>query len=204
MPASPAHAGRFRIGWADLYVEFLKFTPFDAALHSLVVVRMICNLRFFHDGFQRAVAEGLDFSSRGSLGAALAFFVEFCAGKVQLNATLWTLTPAYVQNLPAVPAGHVALPSEVEFVVHLEVGMARKPSGSMHPLAATLAILPGWPSHLGRDTPHFQDACAELFDVAGSNRANWAATPPRRQALAVAATIAQLAPPVKLTIPRPA
>ena len=41
MPVCPAHAGRFRIGWADLYVEFLKFTPItpiDAALHSLVVM----------------------------------------------------------------------------------------------------------------------------------------------------------------------
>jgi hypothetical protein len=168
-----------------------------------VVVRIICNLRFFHDGFQRAVADGLDFAPRGSLGAALAFFVEFCAGRVELDATPWTLMPACVQNLPAVPAGYEALPAEVEYIVHLEVGMAREPSGSMHPLAAALAVLPGWPSLLGRDTPHFRDACTELFDVAGTNRANWAATPPRRQALAVAATISQLAPPIKLTIAVP-
>ena len=56
---------------------------------------------------------------------------------------------------------------------------------------------------MGRDTPHFQDACTELFDIAGASRANWAATPPRRQALAVAATVSQLAPPVKLTIAVP-
>ena len=70
MPASPAHAGRFRIGWADLYVEFLKFTPMDAALHSSVVVRIIANLRFLHDGFQRAVADGLDFSVAARLASA--------------------------------------------------------------------------------------------------------------------------------------
>ena len=73
----------------------------------------------------------------------------------------------------------------------------------MHPLAALLAILPGWASHLGRDLPHFQDAASELYDIAGTNRANWAATPPRRQALAVAATVAQLAPPPKLTVAVP-
>ena len=54
MPACPGHAGRFRVGWAELYIEFLKFTPIDAALHSSVVVRIIGNLRFFHDSFQRA------------------------------------------------------------------------------------------------------------------------------------------------------
>ena len=47
---------------------------------------------------------------------------------------------------------------------------------------------------------HFQDACTELFDIAGASRANWAATPPRRQALSPSPrrrrrTVAQLAPP---------
>ena len=31
MPACPGHAGRFRVGWSELYIEFLKFTPIDAA-----------------------------------------------------------------------------------------------------------------------------------------------------------------------------
>ena len=91
------------------------------------MVRTVGSLRFFHDGFQRAVTDGLDFSSRGSLGAALVAFVEFCSSRVQVDHTPWIITPALVQVLPAVPGGHAALPAEVAFVVHLELGMARKP-----------------------------------------------------------------------------
>ena len=46
--------------------------------------------------------------------------------------------------------------------------MAKKATGSMNPLAAILAVLPGWASHLGRDSTHFQDAAGELYDAAGA------------------------------------
>ena len=115
MPASPLHPGRFRVSWTDMWGEFLKFTPIDAALHANLVVRTIGSLRFFHDGFQRAVADGLDFSARGSFGAAKVVFVEFCTSRVQVNPTPWALISALVQNLPAPPAGHAALPAGGEF-----------------------------------------------------------------------------------------
>ena len=71
MPPSPPHAGRFRISWTDLWIEFLKFTPIDAALHVNMVVRTVGSLKLFHDSFQRAVGDGLDFSSRGSMRAVV-------------------------------------------------------------------------------------------------------------------------------------
>lgn len=149
MPADPASPSRYRIRWTDLWMEFLKFTPVDTAMHSTLVVRMIGNLRFFHDGFQRAVGDGLDSSPRGSLGLALAAFVEFCTEKVQADKTPWVLNATNVQNLPAVPANHGALPAEVEYVVHLEVGMLRRATGSQQPprrppvSASWLGITPG-------------------------------------------------------------
>ena len=88
--------------------------------------RYVGNLRMIHDGFQRAVAAGLDFSSRGSAPAALAAFTEFCTAKVQENPTPWAITAACLQTLPIVPAGHAPLPDEAEWFTHLEFGIDGK------------------------------------------------------------------------------
>ena len=45
----------YRISWTEIHIELLKFIPIDAALHVNMVVRTIGSLRYFHDGFQRAV-----------------------------------------------------------------------------------------------------------------------------------------------------
>jgi hypothetical protein len=178
LPPTPGAAGRFRVSWTALWIEWLKFSPLDAALHATLVARSIGNLRLLHDGFQRAVAGGLDFSVRGSPEGALAAFSEFCMVQVQTNPIAWTVHAANIQALPAVPAGAPALPAGSEWFLHLEFGMGRKATGSLLPLSAILAVLPGWPSHLGRGAMPFQDASGELFDIAGSNRAiPWPAVP---------------------------
>ena len=47
---APGAAGRFRVSWVCLWIEWLKFSPLDAGLYATAVARSIGNLRLFHDG----------------------------------------------------------------------------------------------------------------------------------------------------------
>ena len=117
--------------------------------------------------------------------------MRYAREHAQSNPASWVLTAAQLQTLPAVPAAAPALPAHAEWFLHLEFGMALDQSGSPLTLAALLAVLPGWCSHLGRAGMAFEDSATELNDMVELSRPNWAATAPRRRALAVAAHVCQ-------------
>ena len=182
-----AGGGRFGIPWTDMWVAMLKIYSIDYAQHGTACMSRIITLNELHDAIMRCVMAGMAFTVIGSVEGALAAFVRYAREHAQSNPASWVLTAAQLQTLPAVPAAAPALPAPAEWFLHLEFGMALDQSGSPLTLAALLAVLPGWCSHLGRAGMAFEDSATELNDMVEASRPNWAATAPRRRALAIAA-----------------
>ena len=131
---------------------------------------------------------GMQFTSLGSLDAAVAEVVRCAKAHMATDPNQWGMTPALIQVLPAAPAPvAAALPVECQWFVHLEFGMVCSSAGSPLSLAAILAVLPGWASYVSRATATFQDCAQEFDDMVGETRATW--TTPRRRALAIAAYV---------------
>lgn len=196
-----AGGGRFAIPWSDMWVAMLKIYSIDYAQHGTACMSRIITLNELHDAIMRCVMAGMAFTVIGSVEGALAAFVRYAREHAQSNPASWVLAAAQLQALPAVPAAAPALPAPAEWFLHLEFGMALDQSGSPLTLAALLAVLPGWCSHLGRAGMAFEDSATELNDMVELSRPNWAATAPRRRALAVAAHVCQRLQSFELVLP---
>ena len=147
----------------------------------------------------------MQFQSLGSCEAALAEFVFYSKAHAAANPGQWGYTPALNQVLPNAPAAAAAaLPLECQWVVELEFGMVASAAGSPLALAALLAVLPGWASHVSRANAAFQDCAQELDDMVGESRANWPATAPRCRALAISAYTSHRLQHSDLVLPVPA
>ena len=205
MPASATTAGRYIVPWIDVHIACLKVHKVDAALQGTLCSRSLFSLRGCHDAFSRAVAQGMQFVSLGSCEAALAEFVFYSKAHAAANPGQWGYTPALNQVLPNAPAAAAAaLPLECRWFVELEFGMVASAAGSSLALAALLAVLPGWTSHVSRANAAFQDCAQELDDMVGESRANWPATVPRRRALAISAYASHRLQHSDLVLPVPA
>ena len=196
----PATPGRFLVPWSHVWIEILKVSTLDPALHGTPCISRICSLRAVHDAFQRAVAAGLSFVVLGSLELALSAFTVAAYRDSLQNPNTWVINAAGVQALPNAPAATAPLPAECLYLPSVEFEMVTH-EGRLLPLAALLAVLPGWSSHVSRALPAFQDAASELDDMVGESRMNWVGLAPRRRALAIVAHMDQRLQSYDLILP---
>ena len=170
LPAS-ATAG-FRLvdgGWRRLEIAFAQVVSVPTATASgLEYNRFTFTLLDLGRAFERlCVSSALAFESAGSLDGAMAVFVSEGAKAAASDPAAWVLSAAGIQQLPA-PVPATPLSAKSMWTSHVSGVDLRDPSGGMGGMSALSSLLPNRFTSAGRNTPAFEDAAEELYDIAAA------------------------------------
>jgi hypothetical protein len=135
------------VPWIDIWIA-LNIYHLEAALLGTPCAGRLCNPRLMHDAFQFAAAGRPSLSSVGLYSAALVSFVRKGRSLTQVTVPVGDHARNASQVLPSVLAD--ALPLNWQWLMSLMLAVVSSTPGPSFALAAILAALLGWCSHVSR------------------------------------------------------
>ena len=143
-----------------------------------------------------ALTLGMDTESRGSMRAALHYFVAFVREQRRSSPDEFTFSrPASFKTLPAVDV--TALTPQTLWVSELQLRSGIDAGFDAVVLAALINLLPNRYHPAGRKTTDFMDSAGELFDEAVAQQPDVASKRPNRQASSIVGAIRARVPDAK-------